>query len=591
MNNYQLITTPDALARATTDLTQYAAIGLDTETTALDPYRGRLRLVQLAAPDVVYLIDLYQFGDNHDNLRESDALAPLRELLNAARPVKIAHNAKFDAKWLRHHLGVALGGVFDTLLASQLISAGDTDDRHNLAAVVARYLNQTLDKAEQLSDWNAPTLTENQLRYAVADAAILPPLREKLIERLRKEGLVKVAQIEFECVMPLTDLELAGFGFDATRWREQMRRVEIERNQHADELQEMLTEGVLQGSLFGRPEINLDAPSQINAALKRLGVPMPESTRSWKLQPLAADYPVIAKLLEYRAVQKSVTSFGETFLGEIHPATGRLHADFRQIGAPSGRMACSSPNIQQIPHDAAYRRCFRAPTGRKLIIADYSQVELRILADFSGDRGFITAFQSGADLHRATAAQVFGIAPEDVTPQQRGFAKQLNFGIVYGIGAPRFAMSTGLSLQEADALMKRYFATYRGLADWLNQAAAVALRERQARTAAGRLVRFRYDENDRQAVSLTQRLGKNIPIQGTASDLFKRAMRLVYNDLQGTSAEMVNVVHDEIIVECDASDAPESAARVEQAMCAAGAEFIKTVPVKVEAQISDEWRK
>ena len=586
--DYQLITTPDALRAAVAQMAQATAIGFDTETTALDPYQGRLRLVQLATPEAVWVLDVYQFaGDT----RTDAALEPLRELLAAPRPVKIAHNAKFDAKWVKVHLGAALGGVFDTLLASQLISAGDTDDRHNLEAVVGRFLHKPLDKSEQRSDWNAPELSDTQLRYAAADASVLLELRERMIERLKAEGLVKVAQIEFECVVPLASLELAGFAFDPERWREVLRRVETERDQRADELQELLSEGVAQGSLFGRAEINLDSQAQLTGVLKRLGVPMPDSTRSWKLQPLAAEYPVIAKLLEYRAVQKAVTSFGETFLGAVHPVTGRLHADFRQIGAPSGRMACSSPNLQQVPHDPAYRRCFRAPAGRKLVIADYSQVELRILAEVSGDEGFLAAFRAGADLHSATAAQVFNVALADVTPTQRGFAKQLNFGIVYGIGAPRFAMATGLSLDEADALMKRYFATYRGLDAWLTRAATQATRERQARTLAGRLVRFRFDANDRKAVSLTQRLGKNIPIQGAASDIFKRAMRLVDDDLRGTSAQLVNVVHDEIVVECDAADAPAIAGRVTHAMCAAGEEYLKNVPVKVDAEIADEWLK
>jgi DNA polymerase-1 len=584
--NFQLISTPEEIRAAVAELAQQPAVGFDTETTHLDPYQGRLRLVQLSTPDKVWLIDLYKF----EQPQTDEALALVRELLAAARPVKIAHNAKFDAKWVWRHLGVELGGVFDTLLASQLIGAGDPDERHGLAPVVERFLRQTLDKTEQRSDWNA-ALSDSQLRYAAADAAVLPALRLAQIERLKAEGLVRVAQIEFECVTPLAALELAGFYMDAGCWREQLKKVEAERLRLGDELQEMLDEGALQGSLFGRAEINLESQQQVTDALKGLGIPRPPSTRSWKLQPLAREYPAVAKLLEYRAVHKAATSFGETILNDIHPVTGRLHADFRQIGAPSGRMACSSPNIQQIPHDIAYRRCFRAPAGRKLVIADYSQVELRILGEMSGDEGFIAAFRAGADLHRATAAQVFGIAEDAVTSEQRGFAKALNFGIVYGIGAPRFAQSTGMSETDAENMMRRYFSTYRGLAQWLERAAARAVRERQARTNAGRLVRFRFDPADRQAVSGIQRMGKNIPIQGTASDIFKRALRLVHEALRGTSAQMVNVVHDEVVVECDKDEAADIALRVERSLCAAGAEFLSQVPVKVEAEIADEWTK
>lgn len=960
--NYQLITTPEELRAAVESLKQHPAIGFDTETTDLDPYRGRLRLIQLAAPDGVRIIDLQRFTNgNAENLtngylKKSEALAPLRGLLAAARPVKIAHNAKFDAKWTKHTLGVEIGGLFDTLLASQIVSAGDMDERHSLEAVAARYLNETVDKAEQLSDWSGE-LSERQLEYAARDASVLPPLREKLIERLRADALVNCAQLEFECVLPVASLELAGFYLDKDRWREQLAVVEKKRATLADELQEMLAEESAQGSLFGGPtriDLNLDSHVQLTRALNRLGVPVPDSTRNWKLQPLAAEYPVVAKLLEYRTMQKALTSYGENVLNEISPVTGRIHADFRQIGAPTGRFAClagdtlvatptglkrmetvrpgdlvktsygfkrvekawmtgvrrlhqvqlkdgrsiratgdhrfltgrgdewkrldelkpgdtlyvslknpdsgwderfcpininlpefrsrktvslptslsgelcelmglivadgflgkrharpvwrrrlgglpaeydrvylafgwqdqqlidrviahslklfrkpfteiksktcrtfqlastkiaqffaalgltgnahtksvpdlilgasalyqsaflrglfegdghrtgnhigltsvnhqllaqaqlmlgnlgiyssirlrkdqsgfagtdrfdlninkksdiarfmnhvgfisgrkdqpfdfnqqptdgiatpfkisgaalyreavaagtteasrggvkpfisyykntfikaesveklsgrfgllpslepirhyldleirpveiksialdglekvydltvedvhefvangivvhncTNPNIQQVPHSYEYRRCFRAPEGRKLIISDYSQIELRILADFTGDQGFVEAFNSGADLHKVTAAQVFSVPLDKVTKEQRDFAKRLNFGVVYGIGAQRFSMMTGLSLTTAEDILRRYFATYRQLDAWLRDAAQRAVRERTARTASGRLARFRFDSEDRQAMSLAQRNGKNTPIQG-----------------------------------------------------------------------------
>lgn len=591
--NYKLVTTAEELRAAMNVLSKLPAIGFDTETTDLDPYRGRLRLLQLAAPDGVCVIDLNRFADGDP--KQSAALAPLRELLAAVRPVKIAHNAKFDAKWTKHTLGVELGGVFDTLLASQLISAGDQDDRHGLEAVAARYLNETIDKAERLSDWDADELSESQLQYAAIDAAVLVPLREKQIEKLKAEDLVRCAQLEFECVLPVAAIELSGIYLDQHRWREQLVVVEKKRAQLAEELQEMLAEESAQGSLFGGPtrmDINIDSHVQLTKALTRLGVPVPDSTRNWKLQPLAADYPVVATLLEYRTVQKALTSYGENILNEINPTTGRIHADFRQIGAPTGRFACTNPNIQQVPHAIEYRRCFRAPEGRKLIISDYSQIELRILADFTGDKGFIDAFNSGADLHRVTAAQVFGVKLEDVTKEQRDFAKRLNFGVVYGIGAQRFATMTGLSQTEAEDILRRYFATYRQLDTWLRSAAQQAVRERTApRTVAGRLARFRFDSDDRQAVSLVQRNGKNTPIQGSSADILKRSLRLLHDQLRDTSACIVNIVHDEIVVEADAGQATEIAKKVEDAMCAAGEEYVKKVPVKVETEIADEWVK
>lgn len=591
--DYKLISTTDELRRAVEEVSTYPQIGFDTETTDLDPYKGRLRLVQLAAPDGVRVIDLFKFDPSGTaDLSKTEALAPLLELLSNPRPIKIAHNSKFDSKWIKHKLGVELSGIFDTLLASQIISAGDMEERHGLDAVAARFLNITIDKAERLSDW-AAELSPAQLEYAARDASILLPLRERMVERLKAEALVACAQLEFDCVLPVASVELAGIFLDQHRWREQLVVVEKKRAALANELQDILAEESAQQSFFGptREEINLDSHVQLTKALKRVGVPVPDSTRNWKLQPLAADYPVVAKLLDYRTVQKALTSYGENILEEINPVTGRIHANFHQIGAPTGRMACTSPNIQQVPHAIEYRRCFRAPEGRKLVISDYSQIELRILADFTGDKGFIDAFQSGADLHRVTAAQVFNVPLDKVTKEQRDFAKRLNFGVVYGIGAQRFSMMTGLSQTEAEDILRRYFATYRALDAWLRDAAQKALRERAARTASGRLARFRFDPEDKKAASLAQRNGKNSPIQGSSADIVKRALRLLHDKLRGTSASIVNIIHDEIVVEADAGEAQEIAKRVEDAMCAAGEEYVKKVPVKVESQISDEWVK
>jgi DNA polymerase I-like protein with 3'-5' exonuclease and polymerase domains len=587
---FQLITDAETLRRVCEELKKEDFLGFDTETTALDPYDGTLRLVQLSTGKDTKVIDLKPFAERGD-LRTSSELTPLRDLLSAPKPIKIAHNAKFDAKWISHHLGAELGGTFDTLLASQLIAAGDQDRRHSLGEVTSYFLDTELDKSEQVSDWNAPELSQSQIEYAARDAATMIPLREKIVEKLKSDELVKVAKLEFDCVVPIAQMELNGFYLDEARWREQLERVKVSQAKVALELQQMLAAGVAQASLFGMTEINLDSQTQVTDALKNLGVPVPETTRGWQLQPLAADYPVIAKLLEYRGVAKSLSSFGENILEFINKKTGRIHADFRQIGAPTGRFSCSKPNIQQIPHEENYRRCFRASDGKKLIIADYSQVELRILAEFSKDQNFINAFVSGEDFHTTAAAQVFNVKPEEVTSEQRSFAKRLNFGVVYGIGSQRFALMTGLSQSNAEDIMRKYFATYRGLDAWLRDAARKVITDRAARTASGRLARFRFDEEDRKAISLAQRNGKNMPIQGSSADILKRALHLLHQKISGTSARLVNIVHDEIIVEADAAEAEATADKLEKAMCAAGEEYISRVPVKVDVKISDEWTK
>src|SRR5437588_3149950 len=587
---YQVITNAEELQRAVDELSTKHAIGLDTETTDLDPYMARLRLIQLASPDGVHIVDLHRFNED---AKRSEAFAPLRQMLAAPRPIKIAHNSKFDAKFIKHNLGVDLGGLFDTLLASQLVSAGDIEQRHGLEAIAGRYLNEAVDKSERLSNWEFE-LSEAQLQYAARDAAVLIPLRDKLIERIKALDLVRCAQLEFECVMPVVGLELAGFYMDKRRWLEQLAIVGERRAELANELQEMLGEGVAQASLFGpsRANINLDSQQQVTEALNRLGIPLPDSTRNWKLQPLATQYPVVAKLLEYRTMQKALTSYGENMVQFINPTTGRLHADFRQIGAPTGRFACTNPNIQQVPHAVEYRRCFMGyPEKRRLVIADYSQIELRILAEFSGDEAFIKAFNSGADLHRVTAAQVFNVSQDQAAKEQRDLATRLTFGVVYGIGAQRFSMMTGMSLTEAENILRRYFATYRGLDAYLRESANRAVSEKQARTGSGRLVRFNLDASERQQTPMTERNGKNAPIQGTSADILKRALRLLSDELRETSAQIVNIIHDEIVVEVDEAEASDVAQKVERAMVAAGEEYLQTVPVKVESQIASEWTK
>lgn len=586
---FQLITDAEGVRRTCSELENERFIGFDTETTELDPYRGELRLVQFSTGKATYVIDLKGFGANGE-LKDDPDLTPLRDLLIDATKTKIAHNAKFDAKWIRHHLGTEINGLFDTFLASQLIAAGDQDRRHSLADVAQFFTGTELDKTEQVSDWSGE-LSQSQIEYAARDAAIMIQLREQIEERLRNDDLMRAAELEFDCIMPIAEMELNGFYLDESRWREQLDRVKVAQARSADELQEMLSEGVAQATLFGRAEINLDSQQQVTNALLNLGVPVPDTTRAWQLQPLAEKYPVVAKLLEYRGVAKSLSSFGENILEFIEPKTGRIHADFRQIGAPTGRFSCSNPNLQQIPHEPEYRRCFRAPEGRKLVIADYSQIELRILADFSADSTFINAFVSGQDFHTTTASQVFGVAPADVTPEQRSFAKRLNFGVVYGIGASRFGLMTGLSQNDAENTMRRYFGTYRGLDAYLRQSAAEVISKRVARTASKRMLRLRFDENDRQQVSSARRYGVNMPIQGTSADILKRALRLLHDSLRDTTGRLVNIVHDEVIVECDAAEADVIGEKLETAMCTAGTEFVTRVPVKVDVHIADEWAK
>jgi DNA polymerase I len=580
---YKLVTEAHELPRAAEALIAEPVIGLDSETTGLDPHTSKPRLIQLATPGTSFIIDLFRVP--------AGALTPILDCLAAPRPIKVLHNAKFDAKFLLRHYGIRLNAIFDTYLASVLISAGNETDRHGLEPVANRYLNLQIDKEPQLSDWSRE-LSEYQLEYAARDAAVLLPLRERLLSKLDEMDLLLAAELEFGCVLSIAALELAGIYLDVDRWRELIKRNQIEHDNIAESLQEELGMGAAQMGLFGgtAERINLDSPAQVKDALARLGIEV-EDTREWTLQKLSRNHPVLQKLLRHRSLSKNLSSYGEGVLDYINPATGRIHADFRQIGTPTGRITTSSPSLQQIPHTTEYRSCFRAPHGRKLIVADYSQVEMRILADFSADEALLAAFDSGADLHRITASEMFGIPIEEVTPRQRESAKGLNYGLVYGMGAEGLASRIETSVNEAQDLIDRYFKAYSGVARWLADAAERAVRQGSSRTASGRVWIYRLDPEDRQQFNALKRVGKNAPIQGTASDIFKRAMTLLDEALLKRDAQIVNSIHDELVVECGESIAEEVKEIVIRKMIEGAKEFLPRVAVTVEAMISDAWLK
>lgn len=576
-----LIENEAALQTAAQEIAAHPVIGLDTETTGLDPLSSQVRLIQFAIPGKNFVIDLFKVP----------ALSnpEVRSLLSSAEIVKALHHAKFDLKMLLHHFNVEVRGIFDTLLASKLIGAGRVDIGHGLAAVADRHLSQAVDKSAQASDWSGP-LSAAQYEYAATDAELMLPLRETLARQIDELRLNEVAKLEFECVLPIAAMELAGMAIDAACWRELASGVTRAHEVISIELKHELAAGIAQLSLFDEPDINLDSPAQILEALGRMGIKI-EGTRSWQLQPLAKDHPAIAKLLEYRAIQKAVTSYGLPLLDHINPITGRLHPDFHQIGATGGRMSCSDPNLQQVPNTPEYRSCFRAPAGRKLVIADYSQIEIRILADWSQDTSLVKALLSGEDLHRVTASQMFGVKLEEVSKDQRAAAKQLNYGIMYGLGAPGLAARVNCPLNEAEEMLRKYFATYSGMAAWLNEAADRAVRDRENRTRSGRLIHFDFDPQDRSQVAAMQRLGKNSPIQGSCADIIKRALALLYDALKPLDAKIVNCIHDEIVVEVAESQADECSSIVEHQMVAAAREFIRSIPVSVDTVISDAWLK
>lgn len=579
---FTLVTDEAAVEPALQAISRYSTAGVDTETTGLDPFTSRVRLLQIATPEHSFVIDLFE-------VRALEH-AGLRDWLSSASQLKIFHNAKFDLKMLLYHFGIEVRGVFDTLLASQLIGAGRNEGGHGLAAVTDRHLGEIIDKSMQTSDWSG-ALSQNQQEYAAKDAALLLPLGEKLSARLDVLGLTEVAKLECDCVLPVAAMELAGMAIDEGCWRVLVADLERAHELLSAELRSELAAGVPQLNLFGEPpNINLDSPAQVMDALTLMGIKI-EGTRSWQLQAVAKEHHPVAKLLEYRSVQKLLSSYGPSLFEHIHPVTGRLHADFRQMGATGGRMSCSDPNLQQVPNTPEYRKCFSAPEGRILVIADYSQIELRILADWSQDTALVKALLSGEDLHCVTASQMFGIPLEQVSKDQRAAAKQLNYGIMYGLGAPGLAARIDCPTEEAEGLLRKYFAAYNGVAAFLREAADRAVRDRECRTRSGRLIYFTYDANDRSQVAAAQRLGKNAPIQGSSADIIKRALALLYDSLKPFDARIVNCIHDELVVEVAEAEAAACAAVVEREMVAAAREFIRSVPVTVDVVVGKAWLK
>ncbi|HEY0128924.1 MAG TPA: DNA polymerase, partial [Rubrobacteraceae bacterium] len=274
----------------------------------------------------------------------------------------------------------------------------------------------------------------------------------------------------------------------------------------------------------------------------------------------------------------------------ISPKTGRIHANFLQCRVPTGRLACTAPNIQQIPHEDEFRRCFVAEEGNTLVIADYSQIELRILAEVSEDPAFVQAFQKGEDLHRLTAATMYGVTMEEVTKDQRSAAKRINFGLMYGRGARSLSAQLGTDEDRGRQLINEYFANYPKVQRFLQRTANRATRDGTLRTLAGRVRKFGNSPvtDDRGAM---RREAMNYPIQGSSADIAKLALAYARKELKDIDANLINSIHDEFVVECAEELAPEVSQRMKRAMTGAGEKLLKKVPVEVEVAASREWTK
>jgi DNA polymerase I len=577
-STYRLVTDADELAGVAEALENVEAIGADIETTNLSPRDGKMRLLQLATAEETFIVDVFAARD----------LSPLKGVLEDG-PVKALHNGKFDHAFLRAEHGISLSPIFDTMLAAQLLDGGEYGPSYALEAVAERYLDEMLDKTARVDDWSGE-LSQRQLEYATRDAAILLPLHERLAAALEDEKLGAVSKIEFGAVAAIAEMELAGIKLDVARWKKLEKTVRERRDRAAERLEAHFPppDGVLPLEGLG-PRLNLNSPQQIIDAFRQIGIKL-QDTRVWTL--LKVDHQAARDLLEYRELQKKLGTYLETYASFIHPKTGRIHANFLQCRVPTGRLACTNPNIQQVPHEDEFRRCFVAEEGNVLVIADYSQIELRILAEVSDDPGFVEAFQKGEDLHRVTAATMFGVEKAAVTKEQRSAAKRINFGLAYGRGPKSLSAQIGTDEDRARELIDEYFANYPKVQKYLQDTANEATRAGTLRTLSGRVRKFGNTSGlssvERGAL---RREAMNFPIQGAAADIAKLALGYMRRELRGLDARLTNCIHDEFVVECAQEAAPEVSEKMKGAMIRAGQKLLKKVPVEVEVAVSHDWTK
>lgn len=589
---YKLIQNDEDVVKYASEIEQATILGIDTEGSKIDPFTAKLLLLQIATKDESYVFDCTKVD-----------ISPLKPVLEAERPLKIVQNAKFDYSLLKAQAGITLGNVFDTMLAERLITCGVSREI-SLKTLAEKYLGIRLDKTirESFYDPSSPTMrgkfTEEQLEYAARDAAILIGIFEKQYKELQKEGLIDTARLEFAIVPAVSEMELRGSLIDKEKWRLHIAELSEKRDYIHKEIQGDIRHlsPYSQVDLFGNEgdTVNLDSPLQLLGVFKKLGEELPNTSEATlKKTP----HPLAKKLLEYRAYEKMITSFGETILDKIHPITGRLHPDFLQLGADTGRFACNNPNLQQIPADSGFRSCFIATPGYKLITADYSQIELRIMAEVSEDPAFLKAFNEDLDLHTLTASQMFRIPLDKVSKDKRFQAKSINFGLMYGRGPTSLGAQIGLSVEESRKLLDVYFGSYKKVKRWLDNVGRQAVRNGEVRTLGGRRRLFslpdRANPEYDKTIGAIERQGKNMPIQGTSADITKYALAYIYDELKNKNidAHLIHTVHDEIVTEAREDISEDVAKMIEDQMIRAGRKLLSKVPIKVDIHISDCWEK
>lgn len=572
----------------------YNTFSFDLETTGLNPLDSRITLCQIAFPDgETFVINTACVG-----------IESLMPFFQDQKWTKIIQNAKFDTKFILHHLGVKTNNIFDTKLAEHLLTSDESWSSTSLKTLAKKYLDIELDKDIRQSFINMPSMqmfTDEQLQYAAKDAEILHSIYEQQIEQLAQKGLTKVAELEFELSPIVGHMELVGVPIDTKKWNTKLEDYAKEHEESRLEMHRLIfDEGDIdeQMGMFTRDSINLNSPKQIKEAFHKIGIDI-EATNEREIALI--NHPAAKELLNYRKLQKILSSYGGTFLDKIHPFDGRIHADYQQLGTATGRFSCKDPNLQQMPEE--FRACVSEP-GMKMVVADYANIELRILAELSDDTAFIQAFSTGDDPHKSTASIMFGVPLDQVSKEQRFIAKTINFGISYGMGPNKLMDMLNqkrepkhyLKFNQVNTIMKKYKDTYAKANAWLLEAGNRAYRQGYSETMYGRkrfFTRPQPGEDFDRAVASLKRQGANSPIQGTNADITKLAMVNLYNDLRNYNydAHIILQVHDEIGVLASARQAESVREIVVESMMNSAKDILTKVPVKVDAYVSDVWEK
>jgi DNA polymerase-1 len=597
--DYTYIPNEELGNKALEELEKEKVVGVDIEGTSLDPYDGVVLTIQIGTPDKSFIFDAREL-----KLREYKRF---KDFLENPKIIKLLHNGKFDYKHIKQHFGISVCNIYDTMLTEVILNAGLGRGYYSLKELASKYASFDLEKAIRATFEGVTPhtkLTEAQLKYSAIDTLIMFPIFDEQLKCLKKENLVDIAKLEFASTRVVGDMELNGVHVDVKKWKELINKLGEQRDISAKKFQDAIRPMFKSSSidLFGNlgDSINMNSNTQLmNLFNNKMHLGLP-STGDAILE--GYNNPIVNILREYRGYEKLVSAFGETLLSKINKKTGRIHPDFNQLGAATGRFSCNNPNFQQIPRqtgDIQFRSCFTPENGRKLVTTDYSTMEMRIMAELSGDVNLIDAFKKGVDVHSHTAALMFNLefTPDfkDKHKDERQAAKTINFGLMYGRGPTSLAKQIGVSPERGKEYLERYFKSYPGVKKFLDKLAKDAVKCGWSSTPAGRKRWYLKPDKDdpeyQRKIGHIERQAKNHPIQGTNADAIKYALVFMNDRIKekGYDVKLILTVHDEIVSEVREDQAEEWAKIQSQEMCRAAELFIKKIPVISEPFISDVW--